>query len=188
MGYFQRPLITNDGNNIHLLPEDGPTTTHIDKFLVCYDRKYPTQLGCECILNQNRQIWYPEPYGQRAEVKNRHWFVKDENPYAALLCSELKEEPGLVLPFGVDLAKGVKLKAKKNKDAGVDLTLTTDSEKGTAAFFILRGNQLRPFLMSIITIQLDLRRFSLSSTGSPSKLTSNASLVIICGSTVIMID
>ena len=110
-GIFSTSL-NNDGNNIHLLPEDGPTTTHIDKFLVCYDRKYPTQLGCEGILNQNRQIWwYPKPYGQRAEVKNRHWFMKDENPYAALWCRDLKEEPGLDLPFGVDLAKGVKLKA-----------------------------------------------------------------------------
>jgi hypothetical protein len=141
-GNFSTSL-NNDGNNIHLLPEDGPTTNHIDKFLVCYDRKYPTQLGCEGILNQNRRIWYPKPFGQRAEVKSTHWFVKDEDPYAALWCRELNEEPGLDLPFGVELlAKGVKLEATTNNEGGVDLKLTTDSEQDTAEFRIICGDQL----------------------------------------------
>ena len=141
-GIFSTSL-DNDGNNIHLLPEVMPTTDHIDKFLVCYDRRYPTQLACESVLGKTRKVPFPLPDGQKAEVDSTHWFVKNTNPYAALWCGELKEEPDPFLPFDVpNLAKGVKLEATKNKDDGVDLKWTTDFEKDTAAFTILRGNKL----------------------------------------------
>jgi hypothetical protein len=130
--------LNNDGNNIHFLPGSEPKTNHIDKFLVCYDRRYPTQLACESVLGKTKKIPFPD---QRKEVDSTHWFINEDQ--SDLWCGELKEEPNPFLPFDVpNLAKGVKLKAKKNKDGGVDLTLTTNSEKDTATFAILRGDKL----------------------------------------------
>jgi len=135
------PLYLNeDGNNTHILPEDvEPDKGEINKYLVCYDHKYPTQLACESALGTTRNIPFD---GQKTEVNSTHWFV-NKDKFDDLWCPELQEELDPLLPFDVPLlAKGVKLEATKNKDGGVDLKLTTDSEKDTAALAILRGNKL----------------------------------------------
>ena len=138
--------LNEDGDYLHLLPDNESQRTHIDKYLVCYDQRYPTQVACESNLNQAKRIRYPaSSLGEQVtkNVQSTHWFVKHQRPYTELLCSELQQEPGIDIPFEVPLlAKGVELKAKQNKNGGVDLTLTTTSEKGTAAFVILRGDKL----------------------------------------------
>ncbi len=53
-----------------------------------------------------------------------------------------KWNPGEKCSTGTLLATGVELTATKNAAGGVDLTLTTTAEPGTAAMLILRGDQL----------------------------------------------
>jgi hypothetical protein len=138
------PLYLNkDGNNTHILPEDvEPEKGEITNYLVCYDRKYPTQLDCESALGTSRNMPFPFPEGQNTEVDSTHWFV-NKDKFDDLWCPELKKKPELLLPFDVALlATGVDLKATQIGNGKVKLKLTTDSEKDTAKLEILRGNEL----------------------------------------------
>jgi hypothetical protein len=137
--------LNNAGNNIHILPAAVTQSMgKINKFISCYDYRYPTLEACQKALGENKHIWWPlEEGGQDAEVKSTHWFnfISGEE----LLCRDLKKEPWLIIPFGVELlATGVNLTVTPNaqNQALKDLTLTTSTETGTAKLLILRGEKV----------------------------------------------
>jgi hypothetical protein len=134
------PLYFNDsGSYTHTLPDAaGEPTGTITKYLRCYDYRYPTEADCGNALGESMSV-KPEGFPLRnAEVDSTHWFEGDD--MSRFRCNEIGDD-GIGDIFG-NMAKGVNLAANKNKDGGVDLTLTTDSEKDTAKLAILCGNEL----------------------------------------------